>query len=264
MKSLSLIFTLFFIFSSFSQSIRFNEIVSSNSSYTDDDGETNDWIEFYNPTDETINLKSWYLSDEKDDLKKWQFPDIQIKSGEFLIVFASDKNKSSKFLHTNFKISSKGETLFLSNENEELTDEITIPLLLTDVSYGISITNDAKVYYSDPTPGYQNSINEFLGITDSVLEFSHPGGIVDDKVNLSINGIKEGETIRYTTDKSVPKIDSQKYDNPIIINETKVIRAKIFKEDYISNYDQSKTFIFNANHSISIVSLVSEPYNFFS
>jgi hypothetical protein len=92
--------------------------VSSNSSYTDDDGETNDWIEFYNPTDETINLKSWYLSDEKDDLKKWQFPDIQIKSGEFLIVFASDKNKSSKFLHTNFKISSKGETLFLSNENE--------------------------------------------------------------------------------------------------------------------------------------------------
>jgi hypothetical protein len=238
--------------------------VSSNSSYTDDDGETNDWIEFYNPTDETINLKSWYLSDEKDDLKKWQFPDIQIKSGEFLIVFASDKNKSSKFLHTNFKISSKGETLFLSNENEELTDEITIPLLLTDVSYGISITNDAKVYYSDPTPGYQNSINEFLGITDSVLEFSHPGGIVDDKVNLSINGIKEGETIRYTTDKSVPKIDSQKYDNPIIINETKVIRAKIFKEDYISNYDQSKTFIFNANHSISIVSLVSEPDNFFS
>ena len=49
---------LFFIVSSaFSQNIQLNEIVSSNqSSYYDEDGDTPDWIELYNPTPNNISL----------------------------------------------------------------------------------------------------------------------------------------------------------------------------------------------------------------
>ena len=44
----------------FSQSIQINEIVSSNqSSYYDEDGETPDWIELYNPTPSNISLNGW-------------------------------------------------------------------------------------------------------------------------------------------------------------------------------------------------------------
>ena len=51
---------LFFIVSSaFSQNIQLNEIVSSNqSSYYDEDGDTPDWIELYNPTPNNISLFS--------------------------------------------------------------------------------------------------------------------------------------------------------------------------------------------------------------
>ena len=46
----------------FSQNIQLNEIVSSNqSSYYDEDGETPDWIELYNPTASNISLNGWGL-----------------------------------------------------------------------------------------------------------------------------------------------------------------------------------------------------------
>jgi hypothetical protein len=237
--------------------------MSSNSLVIDDDGDYNDWIELYNASSETISLKSWYISDDKEDIKKWKFPDRQIKAGEYFLIFASDKDKNSKYVHTNFKISSKGETIYLSNQNEELIDEIQIPKLLTNISYGISIENNDKVYYSESTPRADNSSNEFLGIVDSKLEFSHPGGLVSQEINLSITGNSDDEIIRYTTDKSVPNMDSQELLSSIKINKTTIVRAKIFKDNYISSYDNSKSFIFNSSHSLNVVTLVSEPDNFF-
>ena len=82
---------------SFSQSVRINEVMSSNSLFIDDDGDYNDWIELYNASSKTISLKSWYISDDKDDIKKWKFPDRQIKAGEYFLIFASDKDKNSKY-----------------------------------------------------------------------------------------------------------------------------------------------------------------------
>ena len=237
--------------------------MSSNSLFIDDDGDYNDWIELYNASSETISLKSWYISDDKDDIKKWKFPERQIKAGEYFLIFASDKDKNSKYVHTNFKISSKGETIYLSNQNEELIDEIQIPRLLTNTSYGISIENDEKVFYSESTPGYYNSSNEFLGIIDSVLEFSHAGGVVSQEINLSISGNSNDEIIRYTTDKSIPDGNSQQFLNSIKINKTTIVRAKIFKDKFISSYDNSKSFIFDAKHSLNVVTLVTEPDNFF-
>ena len=59
----------------FSQNIQINELVSSNQgSYYDEDGDTPDWIEIYNPTSNTISLYNWGLSDDIDDLYKWRFP----------------------------------------------------------------------------------------------------------------------------------------------------------------------------------------------
>ena len=42
------------------QTIQLNEIVSSNGdNLYDEDGDTPDWIEIYNPTSEPVNLRFW-------------------------------------------------------------------------------------------------------------------------------------------------------------------------------------------------------------
>ena len=59
-----LILILFIGFVLNSQTIRINEVVSSNSIYFDEDGDTPDWIELYNYGTQSVNLSNWTLSDD--------------------------------------------------------------------------------------------------------------------------------------------------------------------------------------------------------
>ena len=46
------------------QTVHLNEIVSSNGdNLYDEDGDTPDWVEIYNPTSEIVNLSGYGLSD---------------------------------------------------------------------------------------------------------------------------------------------------------------------------------------------------------
>ena len=76
------------------QTLRINEIMSSNGgAVTDNDGDTSDWIEFYNAGNVPVNIKDYGLSDKKNQPFQWIFPEIQINPGQFLLVFASGKDR---------------------------------------------------------------------------------------------------------------------------------------------------------------------------
>ncbi len=99
------------------QSIVINEVLSSNAnSITDEDGSHEDWIELYNPGPAAVNLQGYGLTDEVALPYKWVFPNISLNSGAYLIVWASDKNRTvvGNPLHTNFKIGAAGETLHIN------------------------------------------------------------------------------------------------------------------------------------------------------
>ncbi len=100
-KTSSLIFTRASATFSLTKSSNTNEFTN-----VDDDLECQDWIELYNPTNATIvlcdtltnpaNPTKWYLSDRSgsNSRKKWSFPEgTKIASGEFLVVWASGKNR---------------------------------------------------------------------------------------------------------------------------------------------------------------------------
>lgn len=81
----------------------------------DADGDDSDWIEVYNAGAAALSTTGWSLTDDPIRLGKWPLPDIELGSGEFLIVFASGKDRSTpgEELHTNFKLSGNGEFLAL-------------------------------------------------------------------------------------------------------------------------------------------------------
>ena len=81
----------------------------------DEDLDAPDWIELYNGTGVPVNLDGWFLTDDPADLQKWRFPATVIGAGEFLVVFASEKDRevAGRELHTNFKLSVTGEFLAL-------------------------------------------------------------------------------------------------------------------------------------------------------
>ena len=120
-----------------------SEFVASNeTSIVDEDGDSPDWIEIYNPSQETIYLDGWYLTDDIKNLKKWEFPPVQISPGGYIVVFASGKDRrdSGSQLHTDFALQANGESIALVEP-----DGVTIayaywdyPQQFMDISYGIS------------------------------------------------------------------------------------------------------------------------------
>ena len=49
-----------------------NEVMYSNrSGITDQDGDTSDWIEIYNPESEAINIEGWQITDDITKSKYW-------------------------------------------------------------------------------------------------------------------------------------------------------------------------------------------------
>ena len=81
------------------QQVQINEVVSSNSTYFDENGETPDWIELHNRSENTVDLSGWVLTDEENDLK-WTFEETEIESDGYLIVWASGKDKPQYFPRT--------------------------------------------------------------------------------------------------------------------------------------------------------------------
>ena len=75
------------------QTIRINEVVSSNSVYFDEDGDTPDWIELHNFGTQDVSLENWSISDDLSDLSKWNFPNITIPANDYLLLWASDKDR---------------------------------------------------------------------------------------------------------------------------------------------------------------------------
>ena len=447
-----LLILLFISFSCYSQTVRINEAVSSNSNFIDEDGDSPDWFELYNYGNQSVSLKNWTISDKDDIPDKWTFPDISINPDEYLLIWASGKdrgnsnifrtlinwgdefkyiipdsqtpnnwrdpnfddsdwqtgksgfgygdgddetiipngtlslflrktfnlndvndieslildvdyddafvayingievgrkniggnppfynsvpytdhesaiyqngkpdrititnfdgiinsgdnifalqahnvsNTSSDFtiipflsislkdnnsdigilppeilglnndnLHTNFKISSEGENLSLYDNNGNKISELNVIGVPTDVSLGISQNNNI-VHFTTPTPGFENSLNFYQGSNLTNITFSHEGGSFTGELNLSFSGTSGNEVIRYTLDASEPNENSIIYSGPININKTTIVRARVFESGYIPSYTQSRAFIYNVNHTLPIVSLITDPHNLF-
>ena len=450
MKYFTLLFFFFYIGVQ-AQTIKINEVVSSNSEYTDEDGDTPDWFELHNSGSEDISLDGLFISDDLDELDKWVFPNIILAPDKYLLVWASKKNRSSlayprtlinqgdvfkyltpsselnsnwnslsfddsnwaesasgfgygdgddatvlpnstrsvflrkvfqitdisevsslildidyddgfvayingievaraningvpppynsgtiqdheaqlysggtpeRFLitdfssilntgeniltiqahnvspgssdltiipfltavfntpnssgvsppeilnlitnlHTNFKISSGTETLFLSDASENLIDELTAENLPPNTSVGISISSGNLVSYLETTPGYENSSTEFIGAVQSEVNFSQESGAIDGPFNLTLSGNSSGEVIHYALGGEEPTESSPIYTQPIEISANTSVRARIFLANYFPSPIFTKSYIQNSNHEIDLMLLSTAPNNFF-
>ncbi len=95
-------------------------------------------------------------------------------------------------------------------------------------------------------------------------QFSLAGGIFSSAVNLEITNTFGG-TIRYTTDGSEPEITSPVVPASLAINKTTVVRARIFRTNYVPGEVITQTYFIDTNNEIGtlpVVALSTDPANF--
>jgi len=212
MKKMSPFFiTLIFLLltnSVISQGIVINEILTSNTTVNkDEDGTYQDWIELFNSGSTAVSLTSYGLSDDALLPFKWTFPNITITPGQYLLIWCSDKNRTDPAnpLHTNFKLSSAGDLIVLTNTSGTVVDSVPATALLQNVSYGrLPNGTGPFVFFSTVTPA---AINASVGYNETLAPptFSQDSGFFTTGFNLTLSSTVPGSTILYTLDGSEPK-----------------------------------------------------------
>ena len=120
-----------------------NEVMVVNeSSYTDDFGERYAWIEIYNNTTRTQELSSIFITNDRNNPRKYAVPRGDIKTAvkplQHAVFWADDKPSNGTF-HLNFKLDPNKENYIGLFEADGVTviDEIIIPAgMLANQSYG--------------------------------------------------------------------------------------------------------------------------------
>ena len=242
-----------------------SEVMASNDSIsTYANAACADWIELYNSGNETVDLTNWGLSDRLDRGRRWQFPmGTTIGPGEYKVIMCdrqSDKNTRQE-LHASFKVGKlKKETITLTDPTGRVLDKMTLPEMRTDVSYGRTLGIAGLFYYDTPTP-FQANMDGFTGYAEKPSFTTEPG-LFYSTTYVEIT-IPEGTQVFYTTDCTTPTQNSNPYHGERLeLNFVTVLRARAFATGNTKPSDTlTGTFFVNANHTLPVVSVVTEPDN---
>ena len=153
-----------------------NEFMASNNNIPvpDDYGDFPDWVEIYNTGDTPIDMGGWYVTDNLENLVQYQLPTdnpslTTVAAKGYLILYC---DKAEEGLHTNFALSSDGESFGISQDGVTLTEgytycpsdcDLTLPAV-SDLSCGRNGDGESTWVVFEPntdtppTPGTSNGI----------------------------------------------------------------------------------------------------------
>ncbi len=147
-----------------SPTLYINEVLSVNvSDATDEAGQTEDWIELYNPNNFPVNLAGYYISDNPENPRKWQVPFFNaaattIGANDWLIFWA-DEDQTQGITHTSFRLSNNSEALRVTTpDGITLVDQISWQGMDPDTSLGrLTDGSPQWVFFLETTPDASNN-----------------------------------------------------------------------------------------------------------
>ncbi len=234
--------------------ITINEVLAANASINLDPDfkQFSDWIELYNNEDHAIDIGGYYLSNDLENSKKWKIPsNTKIYAHQYLLIWSDEKNNNSTDLHTNFKLSQKGESLTLANTSGTIIDYIEFPKQKGNISCA---KKDGSIVYMTPTPNAINSqVHEELKLSKKP-KFSIDSGFYNDTQTIELTQENSG-LIYYTIDGSIPTKNSTLYSQPIIVDKTTIIRTKGLEDGKFLSATKNRTYLINEDITLPVVSI---------
>ena len=277
------------------QEIVINEVQYKNTNTLyDHQQNTPDWIELYNYGETNVNLESFQLSDDKDLKDFWTFPQIEIRPKEYIIVFASGKNKiSDDEIHADFNLKLMEDPLLLLNNKGEIIDKIETQCVPPDKSFGCYPDGSVIKVLQSPSPGESNNNSETVTIDykPDTLIISHQSGFYDDDILVDLQNKQEENYIVYTLDANDPDFDSPVYTSSFLltdinndknrfadkgdleyhpgnlISKANILRACVYSEGCPASNEISNIYFISNNQAfnyhVPVISLITDKDNLF-
>ena len=232
------------------------------------------WVELYNPTDVSVNLGNYYVSDDPDNLKKHQLPKLfgSVGAGRFRTLwfdhydtgnaYSSNANKQ-----VGFKLKPEGGTLYISNPNGELLVQQSYPASIPRVSYARTTDGgDEWRYTSTPTVAASNVGSSFADVRLEAPQVDCDATVFREPFTVHVT-IPKGATLRFTTDGSTPTLKNGSTSTTGIFSIGKmnyVYRFCLFQDGYLPSPVVTRTYIYrDRDYYLPIVSVVTNEENLY-
>jgi len=230
-----------------------NEVLAANRSDIDDEeGDKSGWIELFNDGGEPVDITNWGLTDDPSNPTKWLLPAMALGPQEYLLVFASGKDRSveGEELHTNFLVSKNGEYLGLFDSQiprVAVSELAPAPEQRVDVGYGLD-NGGQFAYLEPPTPGASNSAATASSGLVAKPKMSIEHGFYEQPFEVLLETATPDAEIRYTTDGSAPTATTgEVYGGSLTIDQTTPLRAAAFKPGLVGSKIATRTYVFPAD-----------------
>ena len=230
------------------------EVMVSNEAHPLDYVGLCDWVELRNNSSEVLSLACWTLSDSLDTPARWSFPDKELAPGALLVICCSADSESSS-INTAFSLNAVREQLYLFDPSGALVDWVSLHDIPVEGSMGRRSDSTGFFYFTEPSPQAENTGGQ-RRVSRRPAALTAPG-VYADTETLRVELAGAG-TIYYTTDGSAPTLESARYEGPIRVSETCVIRAAALEEGAVLSRPASFSYILNEGHCVPVLSLAAD------
>lgn len=220
----------------------------------------NDWIELYNGGDKTVDLSGWSLSDDPDEPDKFTIEKLSIEPGGYAVVEATTRTIRQKGGVAAFGIPPSGETIVLTDATGGRVDAFSTGVLRAGLTSGRVESDDTveRVFFTNPTKNGKNDADSVRTGYAPEPTFSDARLYHAEAFTVTISARSDGAEIRYTTNGSKPTSRSKKYDGPITVEKTTVLRAVSVFPGLVTSEVATATYLFVEPHTLPVVSLVGD------
>ena len=247
LKNLWLVVALIWTSSMFGQ-IAINEF-NSQRGFTDENGEDVDWIEVFNYSNSAVSLDGFYLSDNPNNLDKWQFPSLELAPQELITICASGRENLKVPNHWESIVKANDVWKYWSGNNPQPADY---------ANWNTLNYNDQNWASGQGGIGYgDNDDNTTIAATPSILmrrEFSVSD--VDDITHLLFHADYDDGFIAYLNGVEIMRSDnissSPAYNEFTSWDKEAVLYAGGIPEHILMDADEAAELLQNGNNVLAI------------
>ena len=238
-------------------SMRINEVLVINEdNFVDDYGKRHGWIELFNTSAGTVNIAGCFLTDDKNNPKKYPIPkgDVltQIPPHQHTLFWADGEPNRGTF-HVNFTLDPSKENYIAlyDADGKSLIDEITIPAAQKpDVSSGRII--DGKEEWAQLTKVTPSTNNLTLDSNEKIENFKTNDSLGIGMTITAMAVVFLGLLLLFLIFKQVGKAaiaaskrNAQKAGAPVNVNTPDEVSGEVFAAIATALYEMS-----DDNHDI--------------
>ena len=251
-----------------------NELMASNAGSVMSPATNFDsWVEFYNPSNQNVNLAGMYLCDDADH--SWQMPSNigSIPAKGYKVVWMGSNDIKSN--QAPFKLDCDGGTIILKDKNGTVVDNLQYPSAMSRTAYARTTDGGNEWgWTSTPTPEASNATSVFASERLEPPVVDKGSTIFKNSLSVKVT-IPEGARLMYTTDGSLPaapksgtdykgtEATKESKDGRFTFNNTTNLTLRLYKNGYLPSVPVTRSYIkTSSNYTLPIISIVGDKKYF--